>query len=462
MPLPENRRTQLDGIVKQMIANQEKDSDIKLVVDDFVSKYQNESVIETPQPKKDLLQKTGDVVNKIFPGKQVGEAIGTLAGYALSKDKKNYSLNAPKPLQVAGDIASGGAMVAGLKVPSPTGVLAKAGQLAGLSALGGAGGSAAGGGGVKDILKSAFISGTIGAGISLVASGAGKAISSLTKKAPAKIYNTTIKTPLQDTKKAILYKGETLGQDLVKRGIKGSDEGLFKQAISQIDENEDKLQSILSKSKHVISRGEIEPYLDDLISTKQATPGLLEDAEKVRAILKEFPEEIPIAEANQIKRNLYRALDDIAFKIDPNLSTKKEAMKAIAKGIKTEIENKTAGEAGVDVVKNINKELQVFGALKNRTLDKIARLNKNNLLGLGDMFAIGSGATIGAVTGGSSIVGAGVVEGLKRASQSTRVMTNVAVGLDKLGKLVNKLPTDSAGRISKTSLIQLMRKLSEN
>src|SRR3990167_5003411 len=44
-------------------------------------------------PKKDFLQKTGDVVNKIFPGKQVGQAIGTLGGYLASPNKEHYDLS---------------------------------------------------------------------------------------------------------------------------------------------------------------------------------------------------------------------------------------------------------------------------------------------------------------------------------------------------------------------------------
>lgn len=62
---------------------------------------------EPEPPKKDFLDKAADVVNKIFPGKQVGQAIGTLAGYVASPNKENYDLSAPTPLQVAGDVAQG-------------------------------------------------------------------------------------------------------------------------------------------------------------------------------------------------------------------------------------------------------------------------------------------------------------------------------------------------------------------
>lgn len=64
MPLPEQRRQQLDSIINQMIINKENDKNIQLVVNDFVQKYQNESV---PQ-KKGFLEKAGDVSGKILGG----------------------------------------------------------------------------------------------------------------------------------------------------------------------------------------------------------------------------------------------------------------------------------------------------------------------------------------------------------------------------------------------------------
>ena len=41
-----------------------------------------------------------------FPGQKVGQAIGTLGGFALSKNKEQYDLSAPTPLQTIGDISN--------------------------------------------------------------------------------------------------------------------------------------------------------------------------------------------------------------------------------------------------------------------------------------------------------------------------------------------------------------------
>ena len=46
--LPEQRRTQLDGIVQQMIQNKESDSNVRFVVDDFKAKYAHETEVAKP------------------------------------------------------------------------------------------------------------------------------------------------------------------------------------------------------------------------------------------------------------------------------------------------------------------------------------------------------------------------------------------------------------------------------
>src|SRR3990167_4999316 len=91
--LTEDKRKQLDSIVQKMIQNKEPDESIRFVVDDFKKKY---TVVAKPEePKKDFLTKAGNVVNKIFPGKQIGEAIGTLGGYGLTAAQEKLGL-APK------------------------------------------------------------------------------------------------------------------------------------------------------------------------------------------------------------------------------------------------------------------------------------------------------------------------------------------------------------------------------
>lgn len=460
--LPEDKRTQLDGIVQQMVANNESDSNIKFVVDDFKTKY---STKEQPKPaKKDLLQKTTNIANKIFPGKQVGESIGTLAGLGITAAKEKlgkvpvgttegYDISAPTPLQVGGDIAAGAAQVAGAKIPGAKTIGGAAAQLGGLGSAGAAGTAIAEKKPVDKVISSAITAGAIGGALGAAGKLVSKGVSALTKKAPERIYNTAIKPTLNETRSAIKFNGETLGKDLIDRGVSGSDKKLLTTAQEELAKNEDKLQKVLSGSKQTIRRDELTSYLDDIIAKKSNTPGLSNEVENVKNVINEFPEEVTVSQANEIKRNIYSALNDVAFKLDANLTTKKEAMKALAKGIKTEIENKTADEVGAGVVKSINKELSVFGRLQDRAIDSIARANKNNLLGLGDIGTIGAGA----VAAGAP--GAIVAETVKQIAGSTAFKTNLAVKLTSLGKLIDKIPADSAGRINKSVLVNILSKI---
>lgn len=76
-PLPEERRAQLDGIVKQMIRNKESDANIRFVVDDFKKKYTPVTPPPAPVPQKSFLDKAVGVTDAIFGGGKIGEAIGT-------------------------------------------------------------------------------------------------------------------------------------------------------------------------------------------------------------------------------------------------------------------------------------------------------------------------------------------------------------------------------------------------
>jgi hypothetical protein len=80
-------------------------------------------------------------IQNIFPGKRVGEAIGTLGGYVASPNKEQYDLSAPTPLQVAGDIAQGALTIASPVAGKGAGI----GTRLGVQALAGAGYGLSGG-----------------------------------------------------------------------------------------------------------------------------------------------------------------------------------------------------------------------------------------------------------------------------------------------------------------------------
>lgn len=158
----------------------------------------------------DLLAKAANVVTNIFPGKQVGEAIGTLGGYGLTAVKEKlgfapkgstaaYDLSAPTVPQILGDVGRGAAMVGGLKASVPTSFLGNVGQYAGLSAAEQAGRNLSeqktSRQDQENIVKSAVVGGITGGVFNLL----GRATSYLAKKVGAPVLSFTSGVP----KKAI-------------------------------------------------------------------------------------------------------------------------------------------------------------------------------------------------------------------------------------------------------------------
>ena len=496
MSLSEQRRTQLDGIVQEMIKNKEPDSNIQFVVDDFKKKYENEQApqIDTPKPQENILSGLAKGVGKgalstirnagtlgenlLNKGLQTvlpkslepkfgfnGEQQPTSAEQLIPKSLVTPTTGAQK-FGFAGEqigeffipgskISKAGKALEGIKALEGASKLATIGRgVAKLApeALAASGQTSLQEGSTKNFIKNAILFGSL----SKIGNVASKAIQAGTKNLPAKLVNTAIKPTLEESRKAITYGGETLGEEMLKRGLRGGDRQILDKSIKGLNESENKLQSILKNSKEVIRRDELAKYLDDIIKTKKETPGLVEEAKKVSSVLKQFPEQLSIQKANQVKRNIYNALRDVSYKLDPSLSTNKEAMKALASGIKQEIEKKTEKEVGKGVVESINKDLSVFGKVHDRVIDKLARNERNNLLGLGDLVAIGSGAGAGGFAGGF-LTGA-----LKKIAGSTSFKTNSAAVLNKIGNSLEKLPTDKAGKISKTALYKALAEITKN
>ncbi len=378
----------------------------------------------SPEKYQDIT--TGGITNK----QVIGSGIQTAANIGL------MGLNVKPAATVAGRIGQ------------------SAVQGAGIGALGGGVASYEKGDTSEQIIKQAMFTGSIGGVLGGAIGAASEGIKYATQKLPERLYNSAIKPTLQDTKKAIKYNGDTLGKDLIKRGLSGSDQKLLDTSFEKINEAESKLQSLLAQSPESISRKDLSPYLDELIKVKDATPGLKGEVDAIKKVLEQFPNQVPVAQANQIKRNLYDALRDTAFKLDANLSTKKDAMKALARGIKTEIEKKF----GEGTISEINKDLATYGKLNDRMVDVIARNTRYNILGISDAGTAVGGAVVGSAFGpGGGLTGGIIAPMLKKLVGTTGFKTATAVGLDKLGQGLQRIPIESTGKISKALLLDLFK-----
>lgn len=288
----------------------------------------------------------------------------------------------------------GSAANVGLNILTPGAFKGGAGAVIGKNALlGGAFGAASGlekGRSAKGIVGStiggALVGGAFGAG-TVVA----KALKGyLTAKLPERIMNNAVRPALQDLKKSVKYGSDTLGKELLDEGVKGGPKKLLEIADNQQNVLESQLQDVLSNeafSGARIKRTDVSKYLSEIRKTKLGTPGMRGDVQRIDSILKDIPAEMTLQEANQMKRRIYQELRDPAFKLDAKLSTKGAALKQIAKGLKTEIENSVGG----DVVRDINRKLSIYGRLENSIVDQMARQMRNNGIGLTDAILAAGG-----------------------------------------------------------------------
>jgi hypothetical protein len=314
-----------------------------------------------------------------------------------------------------------------LNVAMPTAFKGGLGAQAAKSAALGAGFGTTGGMNDKEdiggIIKSTITGAVIGGAIPVVGKAIGKVASkarkAVTQNLPESLMNHAVKPTLNELKKNIKTGSETLGKELLDESVSGSPKKLLKISDSKLTSLESELQSALKSSKGTITREKLRPYFEDTIKTLQQTPGSKDAVLKVEDLLVDVPETMSLETANVIKRNLYSRLRDVAYKIDPSLSDKANAMKVLARGLKVEIENNSDNP---ELIKSINKKLSIYGRLEDRVVDILARDGRNNMVGLTDT-----------ILGGAGFVNplAWVALLGKHASTSTRVLTKTAKVLNR-------------------------------
>lgn len=242
---------------------------------------------------------------------------------------------------------------------------------------------------VGSTVGGALVGGAIG-GAGLLAKSAKEFIG---KTTPEWIMNKAVKPALQDLKKNVKYGTDTLGKELLDEGVKGGPKRLLEIADTKTTQLEEQLQSVLTHpglEGARIAREQILPYVKELAEQKARTPGMKDSVLGIKEIVDDIPESMTISEANQMKKDIYSELRDVAYKLDAKLGIKGATLKQVARGLKTEIENTVGGT----VVKDINQKLSIYGRLENAMVDQLARNMRNNGLGLTDaILATGGPAT---------------------------------------------------------------------
>ncbi len=305
--------------VQKYVDNYSKGTDGNYVLKttDTRSNYEKAMGIgETKQQKEDNLKKITDTVTSIFPGKQVGEAIGTLGGLGITAAKEKlglapkgstekYDTSAPSPLQVAGDVAQGALMVAAPNIGNGATVAGRIGANTALGAGIGATGAIKEGKGIGDIAKETAIGGAIGGGASVVGEGI-KALAEnlpkwLTKMALPKLENKNIPYALDNTKI-------------------GSLPSLQKQSTASMSNYEDQIQSILSHPEFKAVAEDSYTIVDKAVknfpNSEYTTQDLIDNAKniapKVSKLITKFEAgQADIQEINAIRKELDAATKSV-------------------------------------------------------------------------------------------------------------------------------------------------------
>ncbi len=416
--------------------------------------------VAKPVDNRDALQKTSDVVGSIFPGKQVGQAIGTLGGLAYEKLKgafggqdnsKYYDTSAPSPLQVAGDVAQGALMVGtgmpeeagalnvfGKEIPTlgrATTTLGRIGQSTAIGAgFGLTGGLKEGETNVGQLSRDTLTGGAVGGALG----GASELVSKVANSLPKRIASSFLKG------KGV---GDKEIQYALDKGL-GSPKSMLSGSDTSIKTLGGKLGDILTSPQY---KDFTVPGRDILNKVAQDFP----DAGLSRVDLVKKLQSIVPLKASLVKNLLTGSLNlDELHTLNSALG--KNTFKTVFDGVEVKA-NKEIGNAVYhtisDIIKNVAPEtVPIFDDLSkeyplNSSLNAlIQRGEKAKFLTLKDLVALSGGFSLGGLPGAASAYG---VE--KLANSPT-------VNLKSMG-LLNKLAQPGAQGVARATRGPLMNTL---
>lgn len=381
----------------------------------------------------------GNISNVAGQAKNLTGATGDYIGYKLGINKEKNAKEFQKRMQAIADAQRAfgfdsekpatqvdtGKLATGMaKTTADTAsLLLPAGKtLKSAVALGAASGALRGAGEGDTFDKSKILSSAAG-GAAGGAAGHGiqEAVKALSSGVSSRLGNSVFKESIKNTRAGI-KKGETLGDLAVKKGIKGSSESIFNKSTQAISDLEDGLQNILVNSQEKVNTQDVKGAIKSIVDKYKAS-GNTSAADalmaRIDAIEKANGSNIPLVGANQIKRALY---DEVANGYGEQSSVSKEGLKALARAFKTGIE-KAQPE-----VSQINKDLSLYGRVRDSMADKLSRGGRNNMLGLTDAIIASGG-----IASGNPIVAASPL--VKDALGTTFAKTNMASTANKIANV---------------------------
>lgn len=415
-----------------------------------------ESVVTNTPPEKSFIQKAGDTINSVLPGKQLGTAVGNsiyglsqLAKGNMDEVRKVNAENNQNFSRVAGDVAQSAILPASLALNPTKTVLGGAAQLGATSALGTAAQTVAEGGGTGDAAKNAFYSGLTGAVTGGAIGAIGKTLSKLADKAPEAIYNNALKIT-QKVKSSGNSPSSFLVNEKVWGGLgtfkKAADEGIAtaKQAI------EPKLANTPGSLDFSKVEGETLDYLKKKYGKIYSEKQLKEVVDSIPANQFRESKVLNWTDSNGVREQLDKLLGDRFYLSSAQPSLIKDATSAMTDSIRNNVKKATGTEKEFAAYR---KWIQTDKAVK-RAIDLA---DQKFGLGLRDSISLATGTTGGLITGDTAkdkgingLIGGASSLALTRGFASPSIQT----GFAQLIKNIDSIPTDTAGKISKAALIQ--------
>lgn len=369
--------------------------------DQTISDLAKQKGFEMPDTR-DTLQKAGAVANKLFAGKQVGQAIGTLGGYAYEKAKglfggqdnsQYYDLSAPTPLQVAGDAAKGAVQVAGAKMPIAGSILGKTAQFGALSGAGGVANAITEGKSAKDVAKEGVSEAAKGALTGFTFGVLEKGLTGATNlinKSGEKIQQTVIKPNDGDLKDG--FKVETLK----KYNLGGSLKDTFKKTTDTLASLEGQLNKKLGENNTAVNLNSVFENTKKSLSTDKFK-GFGSNTQ-VNSALERLQSEIEnvagknglvsIPEAQIVKRASGHFGAWQYGNTDPAAKASEQVYNAFYNQLKTQIE-----KSSPEGVREINRQMGELIPVLNAVIRRIPVAERNAGVSLTDILTL-TGAAV--------------------------------------------------------------------
>lgn len=389
-------------------------------------------------PKKSGLQKLAGILDTVFGGGKIGEAIGTQIAKHTAKDAFGNSAaefveKGPSAGEILGDVGQIGLTLGTLGLPS--GMAAKVGlkaikpigtTLKGAATVGGGFGltGALKGGetDVKELAKSTALGVGVGAGIH----GAGKLLSTAAKQitvdTPKKLVNLGLGVPAkkapQGINEAFLKRPELQGKSVAKiTEITGKEiESVGKQIQKKLT----------SKAGGITTKDFLTKLADDVNTRTGSTLTYKELQSRLKGFVPDHAKllskkQITWAQLNQLRTAVDKNLKETTF-LGKELTGEQQVIKNFANRIRRTVQNNTGTKA---LFKRQSEAIRI-NDLAQKAMNKLQTTGKVGLLDL-------SGAGVGGLVGG--IPGAAVGIGLERGLRSPTTQLVAGSALRKLGNV---------------------------